>query len=402
MRSSLTRRRTRVAAAALAVAIGLALSGCGDEAQSDAETTDSTNCRASDDRVTPVHSKLWDISYHDTYKVLTVPNTEFRDRPDLHYVLVQCGAPTPELDGELADAPVFEVPVDRTALNHNNALGMLEQVGVTDTIVGMSDEMLSYRDDPWYSAIIESANDPENLGGGDGVDYETTLGVKSDVLFMAGYGPGYTNVSDQVERGLPAVMVANRLEPTPLGSAEWMKFVATFFNAEATANRAFGKIERAYTGVAERIDGVLADDYEAAYLCIEPENGCEFIYAHGGETLNGRILEMLGATNPFADGNRAGNGMNFDFEQSLARATDADFFVVYELPDAVDKVLAGDDRMENFQPFVDGNYVTYRDETYAYCRANLYVRVDILIRDYAIGMAPERFPDADGKCFARS
>lgn len=364
-------------------------------------TDEEADTNDSDEQVEPEYSELWDITYHDSYKVLTVPNSEFPDQPDLHYVLVQCGAPEPELEGDLADAAVFEVPVERTAINHANGLAMLDQLGVTDTIVGMSDNLLSYPDDPWYSEIIESASDPQNLGGNtDAIEYEATLGVEPDVLVMAGYGPGYSNVADQVDRGLPAIMVANRLEPTPLGSSEWMKFLSAFYNAEAEADAAFEEIEQAYAEAAETVEGTLSDDYEAAYLCLDPDVGCEFTYSHGADTLNGRILETLGVNNPFAEGNDAGNGMNFDFEQSLARAADADFFIVYDRAPIVAELLANDDRYSNFAPLADNQYIAYLEDPFPYCQANLYVRVDILIRDYAIGMAPDLFPGDHGECFA--
>lgn len=353
------------------------------------------------DKVQATQSTLWSAEYHGSYVVLSVPNSEVPDGPDLRYVLVRCGAPEPDLTGELDAAQVFSVPVRRTAVNHNNGLAMLEQIGALGTIVGMSDSQLKLADDPYVASIIEAAADPIALGGdGDAPDFEITLGLEPDLVVLAGYGPSYTNVGDTVNRGLPAIMVSNRLEPTPLGSAEWMKFLSVFYGKESVANARFAEIEAAYDAAAATVAGKLPTGYRAAYLCIEPDNGCEFVYAHGAKTLNGTILETLGATNPFAEGNEAANGQEFDYEDALGRAADADFFVDYELPDAVQATLESDARFQNFKPFAEGNYVAYVEDNYAFCRFNLYVQVDILITDLAIGMAPDLFPGGTGTCFA--
>src|SRR3546814_628587 len=76
------------------------------------------------DKVTAVHSELWSAAYHDSYIVLSVPNSELEDQGTLDYVLVRCGAPAPELPGALADAQVFEVPVQRTVINHGNGVAI--------------------------------------------------------------------------------------------------------------------------------------------------------------------------------------------------------------------------------------------------------------------------------------
>ncbi len=353
------------------------------------------------DKVTPTHSTMWSAAYHRSYVVLTTPDSENPGRPDLDYVLVRCGAPTPELDPELADALTITVPVARTATNHNNAIAMLDQLGELSSIVGLAQSQLKLAGDAYGDKILAAANDPVAIApSGDELDYEATLGVEPDIVFMAGYGPSYQNVTAARERSIPAVMISNRIEPEPLGSAEWMKFVSVFYGKEALANSRFGEIEAAYDAAAAAVAGQMPSGFSAAYLCIEPDNGCEFVYAHGPKSFNGKILDTLGVTNPFAEGNDAGNGQTFDYEDALGRAADVDLIIDYELPDAVSATLAADQRFDAFKAFAEGSYLTYVPENYGFCRFNLYVLVDIPITDYAIGMAPDLFPGQTGRCFA--
>lgn len=402
---------TRHAAALLAGALLISACGSDDTAASGpgaANAGDDRGCITDfdagadyfPDKVEVTHSEQWDISYHDSYKVLTVADSEFPDRPDLTYVLVQCGAPAPELDGDLAEAPQFEVPVAAVGVTHNNALAMLDEIGATDTVVGVQGASLANRGDPWFDRVLADAGDPTNLGE-DAIDQEVALNLELDLVVMAGFGPGYTEVADAVDRGLPAVMVSNRIEPEPLGSAEWLKFLAAFSNDEATANEVFDGIEAGYRDVLERVEGQLPDGYQAVYACIDDDRGCEFMYAHGAGTLNGRILETLGAENPFAAGNDAGNGMTFDLEQSLDRASGADFFILYYEASINQAMVGSDSRFSDFSALANGDYLSGTDDNYPECGATSYVRVDRLIRDYAIGMVPDLFPGEEGTCFAR-
>lgn len=353
------------------------------------------------EQVEPRHSTFWDIAYHNNYKVLTVPDSEFPENPALTYVLVQCGTPAPELTGDLEGALVVEIPVDRTAITHNNGLAMLDEIGVLGTIVGVSQSMINSATDPWFARVLEESSDAVSIGSSTGMDFETTVGLEPDIVVMAGFGPGYTEVSDTRGRGLPAVMVSNRIEPTPLGSAEWLKFLAAFYNAEGSGNERFDAIEAGYDEVAEIVAGQLPADYSAAYACIGDQRGCSFMYAHGPRSLNGQILSTLGVTNPFAEGNDAGNGMTFDFETSLGRAADTDFFILYYEASVNAETIATDTRFQNFPALAEGNYITGTDENYPECGATNYIRVDRLIRDYAIGMLPDLFPGEQGICFTR-
>ncbi|WMT91011.1 ABC transporter substrate-binding protein [Pelagibacterium sp. H642] len=349
------------------------------------------------DKVESDHSQFWEASYHGNYKVLTVADTENPSGGSLSYVLVQCGTPAPELTGDLEGALLVEVPIERAVVTHRNALAMIDEIGQVPTIVGLTRNYLGYAEgDAWYSELVAAAGSPVDVGSESDLDFETTLALEPDVIFMAGYGPGYNEVTTVSERGLPAIMVSNRTEPTPLGSSEWLKFIAAFYNEEAQANAVFETISTDYTAIAQEVAGRL-DDYEVGYACLGEEGGCGFMFAHGDNTLNGQILQLMGVKNPFAEGNDRPNGMDFDYEAALGRVQDTDFFIIYYV--ASPEALASDPRYQNVPALASGNYIISTVDNYHECNAVTYVRVDRLIRDYAIGMLPELFPGEEGVCF---
>jgi iron complex transport system substrate-binding protein len=356
------------------------------------------------DKVAPSESTLWDISYHGGYKVLTVPNVEFPGHPDLRYVLHRCGTPAPEPTGDLAGAQVFETPVRRTMVEHANSFAMLDALGVNATVVGMSSPLLRNREDPWWAgAIARIGAEPADIGGtadGTDFDHETMLALGADLMVNGGYGPSYTYNAQQVRAGIPAVLGANRMEPTPLGSAEWVKYFSAFFDAEARGTQVFEEIAARYRETAEQVAGVVADR-RVGYLCMAADQGCEFVYAHGDRSLNGRIIAELGATNVFAPGNDAPNGQNYDFERAVLDAGDADFFVVYDEPDAVTATLA-DPRFQALRPFATGAYATRVPGSRAACQATSYLHVEVLVQDVAQALEPGLFPGRAPHCFGRA
>src|SRR3546814_1884023 len=186
-------------------------------------------------------------------------------------------------------------------------------------------------------------------------------------------------------------MISNRIESTPLASAEWIKFLAPFYGVEAQANDRFAEIEASYDDTAAKVRDALDGDLRAGYFCMDPNRGCEFMAGQGPDSLNGHILDTLGTTTVFAGGNEAPTGMGFDYEQALGRAADADFFVIYDRLSIIDDLLATDARFSDFDALAAGSYIGFIDSEYPRCRFTSTVQADLLILDYAIGLVPDPF-----------
>ncbi|MFD7660492.1 ABC transporter substrate-binding protein [Actinosynnema sp. NPDC059797] len=390
-----------------AAALLLVLAGCGGTspgASSRPEGCATEHAEGRDhfpDKSTVTESELWDIGYHGSYKTITLTDTENTGGPELKYVLYQCGTPQPEATGELEGALFVQVPVTNVSVTSFNALAMVDRLGRNDTVKGLSGQLLGNAEkDAWYAGVAEAAGRPLSIGEYTDLDEEAVLGLGNQVVFMSGFGKGFDDVGNARAAGIPGVSVSNRLERHALASAEWIKMIAAFYNAEATANAQFDTIRSKYDGIASTVSGKIANR-AAGYLCVAPERGCEFVHGHGAETLVGRLLTELGADNVFAPDNPAPNGQPYDFEKAIGTASDADFFIVYDPATTTRDALRADPRLNRFRPFAEGNFIAGVDENFEECRAKTYLDVDVLIRDFAIGLAPELFPGEEGTCFAR-
>jgi hypothetical protein len=93
------------------------------------------------------------------------------------------------------------------------------------------------------------------------------------------------------------------------------------------------------------------------------------------QVAEGQIIGALGATNVFATGNDAPNGQNYDFERAVRDAGDADFFIVYDEPEAIATTLA-DPRFQPLKPFVTGDYVGRVEGARPECAATFYLYIE--------------------------
>jgi iron complex transport system substrate-binding protein len=399
------RKRIRTAVALLALSAALAGCGGSDPAVSGGGG-EGAGCVEDyaegrdyfPEKSTVEESGLWDIDYHGSYKTITLDDSENAGEK-LTYVLYRCGTPKPPAAGELSDALFVEVPVTNVSVTSFNALAMVDRLGRNDTVTGLSGELLGWTEqDKWYAGVAEEAGGPESVGEYTDLNREVVLGLENQVVFMSGFGQGFDDVSNARAAGLPGVSVSNRMERHALASAEWIKMIGAFYNEEAAANDEFDRIGSDFREVVATVSGKV-EGRRAGYLCITPERGCEFVYAHGEDTLIGRLLAQLGVRNVFAPGNDGPNGRPYDYEEAVGTGADADFFVVYDPMKTTRQTLDDDPRMSRFVPFEKGDFIAGVDDNFDECRAKTYLDVDVLIRDFAIGLAPDLFPEEKGTCF---
>ena len=200
------------------------------------------------DKTEAQYAKEWQVEYFNNYKVLTVDTDTSPDvQSNIRYVLVQCGTPAPALSGELADAMVVEVPVQRFWEGGGATFAALDALGVLDSLIGVNTRTSGSRNHFIPDVIARVAQDDVHKETSYGEDLELILDGDPDVYFQYN-GDDWRNNALQV--GVPAIHYSPFSEG-PLGSAEQVKFVSLFFNLEARAERYFDPIAEEYNRVKE-------------------------------------------------------------------------------------------------------------------------------------------------------
>lgn len=200
-------------------------------------------------KVEPTFSKLWNMSYHDTYKVF------LNKAANKTYLLYQCGTkpPSAEMDGRHAN--VISIPPQAPSQNgvvvtSNPMIAYLELLGLRTDIVGYVG-LESYISSPCMKELINEgrvavAADATNatLLKEDGVPVDAvtlTNGFPADII------PNKTIIMQEYK------------ENSYQGTMEWIKAYGAIFNLEEKANEIFQGAECRFNAVAENVASVTAD-----------------------------------------------------------------------------------------------------------------------------------------------
>ena len=187
------------------------------------------------------YAQTFTIEYHQNYKVVTVLQPWRDADTTFTYVLVQRGTTIPD---EISDAQVIEIPVQSVASLATTHLPYLDKLDLLDQLVAVGNlqyintESVIERVDNGHAAVV---------GNGPDVNMEALLAAAPEVVTTAALG----NASKDdyqllMQKGFKVVVVSDFMEETPLGRAEWIKFMALFFNLEAQAEEIFSGIEERY------------------------------------------------------------------------------------------------------------------------------------------------------------
>jgi iron complex transport system substrate-binding protein len=269
--------------------------------------------------VTAQVAEGFSVEYFNHYKVVTVQTPWPEAEAPLTYLLVQCGTPVPE--GYADVAAVIEVPVQRVIsmstsfLPHLDAQGLLDRLVAVDTVL--------YTSNPAVQTAVEDGTVLQIGGGGSGqaVNVEQVIDLEPDLILTQRYYAGDTDYPALQEAGLPTVLNADFLDTSPLGVAEWGKFLSLFFNTEALAETQFAEVKGRYDALRQQTESL---ESRPTVFAGTPYDGTW--YMPGGRSYLAQLLADAGADYLWADDPSTGS-LFLDFETVFDRAAEADFWV---------------------------------------------------------------------------
>lgn len=294
------------------------------------------------------------LSYHGSYQVLTVEQPYPHAGPAT-YVLVRCGAPNPQLDGELAHAQLITVPVTGLYSTSTTQLGMIAELGRSELITGVAN-------------------------GTAAVDAESVIAGNPGVVIAGGAeDAAYAKLRDA---GVPVLADAEWLEPTPLGRAEWIKVIAALTGTEAKADEVYRSVRTGYRDIAARAGSAPVVEVLAGDMF----QGGWSMPAGGGYA--GRLIRDAGGTYPWAGDHRTGS-LQLNLETVYTRVGRAPMWVSTSGWRSLDDVLAADPRYGELAA-VRGGQVWSTGPDYW---EQGTVRPDLILADLFAILHPDLEPD---------
>lgn len=295
------------------------------------------------------YAKGFTLTYHDTYKEIQVLTPWQNAHVAFTYILVPRElSPPPHVPH---GAMVIKVPVRRIALTSTTFVPFFPMLHIEQAVVGISGCKLITI--PKVVEMIRQGKIAE-IGLGNGgmtrqLNMERLFALHPEVVMVYGTGiSGYDLYPKLMEAGFKTVVDAGYMEPTPLGRAEWIKFIAAFFDKEALGERLFDQIAHRYEALAQKVRSV---SHRPTVFCGSVFRGLWYI--PGGDSWFAKLLADAGADYLWRD-NRTRGVLPVSVETVVNRAREADFWLDPGVCRSLQELAATDSRYRVFRAFHSG------------------------------------------------
>jgi len=265
---------------------------------------------------------------------------------------------------------------------------MLDYLGETDKLTGFP--TLDYISSAAMRKRIDNGEVRE-LGVDKSMNIEVLAALKPDMVMGYSLTGDYGQFKKIEELGIPVVLNAEYLEKHPLGRAEWIKFVALFFNKQARADSVFNAIEKAY----------LDTQSLAATMPDKPTVVSGIVYGDawflpGGRNYAAQLLKDAGCRYLWEDDTSQGF-LQLAFESVYEKAHHADLWIGVASFPSLEEMKKAEIRYAGFDAFKSGEVYSYDARSGAkggneYLELG-YLRPDIVLKDLVKIAHPEALPD---------
>lgn len=356
----------------LAVAAGCRNTG---KVQGRSVATDSERGIAS-----PVYAEGFAVRYTSQGILLDIQDPQRTYGQSFHYLIASRDAEEPVVPEGYT---LLRVPVERvvcmTSLQLSNfiALDELDRVkGVTSTRHLFNPEMKQRLADGRTRKIGIEGN----------FDSEVILGMAPDLILISPFKRGGYEALKGVD--VPLVPHLGYQEQTPLGQAEWIKFVGLLIGEEEKAAQIFNEIETRYNA----LKALTADVTERPVVLSGELHGGNW-YVGGGRSFLAQIFRDAGGEYFLPDDGRHG-GLNLDFETVYSQTAQARYWRIvnsFQGTFTYDALQAEDARYADLTAFKERGiiYCNMREVPFY---ENMPVQPDVVLSDLIHIFHPELLP----------
>ena len=330
--------------------------------------------------VAPTYAEGFRVSYTDAGCLVDIQDPQREESQSFHYLLVPAGSkPAQVPEGYTA----LEVPVSRivcmTSLQLSNFICLDELdrvVGITSTRHLFNPEMKERLADGRTAKIGIEGN----------FDNEVILGLDPDLILISPFKRGGYEALKGVD--IPLIPHLGYKETTPLGQAEWIKFIGLLTGEEEKANAVFAGIEERYNA----LKALTANVAERPVVLSGELHGGNW-YVGGGRSFLAQIFRDAGGAYFLPDDQNSG-GLNLDFETVYSQTANARYWRIvnsYNGTFSYDALKAEDARYADLNAFREKGviYCNMREKPFY---ENMPVQPDVVLADLIHIFHPELLP----------
>lgn len=256
----------------------------------------------------------------------------------------------PRAEAAAFDAPhgstVVPVPVERSVVFSSVHTSPLFEIGAGEALTGVADGQYFAEGDTVHSLL--ASGHLVDVGSSSSPSVEQILALEAEVVLLSPMQGSDNSVMSR--SGIAVIPMADYMERTPLGRAEWIRLLGALYGHEAAADTMYAGVTAAYG----RLCTSVKDLPRPRVLTENLTSGVWYVPA--GDSYMARMLADAGADYPWADVPGEGS-LSLDAAAVLDKASDADFWLMRTFgPAPAPAALAGDNpAASHIKAFADGN-----------------------------------------------
>ncbi len=329
----------------------------------------------------PKYARGFYVTEENGYKEAFVTNPWDTTKILAHYVFISKSItenPIPK------NAIAIKVPCHSVACLSTPEIGFISRLGLVDRITGVSEK--DYIQDTVLLNQLAS-NKTIDLGPFEAYNVELLMELNPEVLFAAPFKE--QKYGKIIQTGIPIAYCSSYMEDTPLGRAEWIKFIALFFDKYEEACRLFDVIEKNYLQASK-----LANSSKVKPTVFSGKMYQNIWYISGLNSYMAQFFIDAGSQYKWQDLSFSGSEP-IGFERVYERCYDSDYWVMLEYAPfgySYCQVASENEKYKDFYAFKNKKIVFCNTKDTPYYEKGI-VEPDVILTDFVKIFHPEIIPN---------
>ncbi len=316
------------------------------------------------------------------YQEITVFPPSWKGEVYAKYYLVRDEHTDVPSDGVKVKIPLENIAA--TSVTHFEFLSLLSEIS---SINGICNPELVYNQEVTDRFSKGEIND---LGDSFSINVEKTILLRPQALMMSGLNQIDANAQRIQQAGIPVLYNNEWMETSLLGRAEWIKFVAAFFDKSELADSIFNEVESRYNSMKEK----------AAHVANKPKimAGSNFRgtwYVPAGKSFMGELFKDAGADYFYANDTTTGS-LPLNIETVLKNFSDTDYWLNCNFQ-SIDELIQADSKHGLFRPVKEDKVFNFNKRLLPSTANDFWesavARPDLLLADVIAILHSDILPD---------
>lgn len=306
------------------------------------------------------------------------------------YLLVD--ASQKELPMDMPHGTLVRTPLKKAVVATSAHCALMNDMGVEGSLAGVCD--IDYINLPWVK-YLNKRGKVEDCGSGMEPTLEKIINLSPDAIFLSPFqnSGGYGKLE---KLDIPIIEVADYMETSALGRAEWMKFYGLLFGCEAKANEIFANVLTNYN----KYKSLASKSTTKKRVMMDMMTGSVW-YVPGGQSTMGRLLADANASYAYSTDENSGS-LSLPFESVLEKCADSDIWILRygnsSRPMTLADIRSQKDGYTNFRPYKTGEVYGCNTLTTTFYEETSF-HPDRLLRDFVMIIHPEANIEGEMKFF---